>query len=177
MHSTQSVERGDMTASDLIRESFQAMLDRLTAAEEELGKLDAAAGDGDHGTGMTRGMRAAVAALEAAPLETPVPQLFMQAGSAFSDAAGGSSGALYGMMIMTIGQKIGAEPSRFSLATALAAGRDAVARLGKAKVGDKTLLDTLDPFVAAFVAQVDANADLVTGWQAALPAARWPVSP
>ncbi|MCB0188345.1 MAG: dihydroxyacetone kinase subunit L [Caldilineaceae bacterium] len=160
-----------MTASDLIRESFQAMLDRLTAAEEELGKLDAAAGDGDHGTGMTRGMRAAVAALEAAPLETPVPQLFMQAGSAFSDAAGGSSGALYGMMIMTIGQKIGAEPSRFSLATALAAGRDAVARLGKAKVGDKTLLDTLDPFVTAFAAQVDANADLVTGWQAALPAA------
>jgi len=160
-----------MTASDLVRQSFQAMLDRLTVAEEELGKLDAAAGDGDHGTGMTRGMRAAVAALEAAPTETPVPQLLLQAGSAFSDAAGGSSGALYGMMIMTIGQKIGTDPSRASLAAALAAGRDAVARLGKAKVGDKTMLDTLDPFVTTFAAQIDAGAELATGWQAALPTA------
>ena len=51
-----------MTASEIVRQIFQAMLDRLTAAEEELGKLDAAAGDGDHGTGMTRGLRAAVTA-------------------------------------------------------------------------------------------------------------------
>ncbi|MEZ4680131.1 MAG: DAK2 domain-containing protein [Caldilineaceae bacterium] len=88
-----------------------------------------------------------------------------------SDAAGGSSGALYGMMIMTIGQKIGAEPSRASLVTALAAGSDAVARLGKAKVGDKTLLDTLDPFVTAFATQIDDGAELVKAWQSALPAA------
>lgn len=160
-----------MSATEIVRQSFQAMLNRLTAAEEELGKLDAAAGDGDHGTGMTRGMRAAVAALEAAPADTPVPQLFMQAGSAFSDAAGGSSGALYGMMIMSIGQKIGTEPSRSSIATALAAGRDAVARLGKAEVGDKTILDALDPFVSTFAEQVNNGGELAASWQAALPAA------
>ena len=78
-----------MTASEIVRQIFQAMLDRLTAAEEELGKLDAAAGDGDHGTGMTRGLRAAVTALESAPVDATVPHLFMQAGSAFADAAGG----------------------------------------------------------------------------------------
>lgn len=160
-----------MTASEIVRQIFQALLDRLTAAEEELGKLDAAAGDGDHGTGMTRGMRAAVNALENAPLETPAPQLFMQAGSAFADAAGGSSGALYGMILTAIGQKIGAAPTATSVVTALTAGRDALAKLGKAKVGDKTMLDTLDPFVTALTAQVTGGAGLVASWQAALPAA------
>lgn len=160
-----------MTASEIVRQIFQAMLDRLTLAEEELGKLDAAAGDGDHGTGMTRGMRAAVTALEKAPPETPAPQLFMQAGSAFADAAGGSSGALYGMILTAIGQKIGAAPTAASVATALTAGRDALAKLGKAKVGDKTMLDTLDPFVTALTAQVTGGAGLVASWQAALPAA------
>lgn len=160
-----------MTASEIVRQIFQALLDRLTAAEEELGKLDAAAGDGDHGTGMTRGMRAAVNALENAPPETPAPQLFMQAGSAFADAAGGSSGALYGMILTAIGQKIGAAPTATSVVTALTAGRDALAKLGKAKVGDKTMLDTLDPFVTALTAQVTGGAGLVASWQAALPAA------
>lgn len=160
-----------MTASEIVRQSFQAMLDRLTLAEEELGKLDAAAGDGDHGTGMTRGLRAAVAALEAAPAETAAPQLFMQAGSAFADAAGGSSGALYGMLLTAVGQKIGAEPTAASVVTALTAGRDALAKLGKAKVGDKTILDTLDPFVNALAQSISAGARLRDGWQAALPAA------
>jgi len=160
-----------MTASALVRQIFLAMLDRLTLAEDELGKLDAAAGDGDHGTGMTRGLRAAVAALDGAPAETAVPQLFMQAGSAFADAAGGSSGALYGMILTAIGPKIGAEPTAVSVATALTAGRDALAKLGKAKVGDKTMLDTLDPFVTALTAQIAGGAGLVASWQAALPAA------
>ena len=160
-----------MTASELVRQLFQAMLDRLTAAEEELGKLDAAAGDGDHGTGMTRGMRAAVTALENAPIDTAVPHLFMQAGSAFADAAGGSSGALYGMMMSAIGQKIGAEPTAATVAAAMTASRDALAKLGKAKVGDKTMLDTLDPFVTALAAQVTAGAGLTQAWHTALPAA------
>lgn len=160
-----------MTASEIVRQIFQAMLDRLITAEEELGKLDAAAGDGDHGTGMTRGMRAAVTALESAPVDTTVPHLFMQAGSAFADAAGGSSGALYGMMMTAMGQKIGAEPTAASLVSAMTASRDALAKLGKAKVGDKTMLDTLDPFVTAFTAQVSAGAGLAQAWNAALPAA------
>ncbi len=170
-------ERGDelyviMNHIQLTRDLFHALLDTLVAHEAELGKLDAAAGDGDHGTGMTRGMRAAVAAVDDAPGDTAVPQLFVQAGSAFADKAGGSSGALYGMMLMTIGQKIGAEPTAQSLAQALAAGRDAVAKLGKAEVGDKTMLDTLDPFVNKFSQQLDDGAVLVPAWQVALDAAK-----
>ena len=160
-----------MNSTQLIRDLFHALLDTLAEHEAELGKLDAAAGDGDHGTGMTRGMRAAVEAVDDAPAEMDVPQLFMQAGSAFADKAGGSSGALYGMMLMSIGQKIGAEPTAQSLAQALAAGRDAVAKLGKAKVGDKTMLDTLDPFVNEFSQQLDGGAALVPAWQAALDVA------
>ena len=59
------------------------------------------AGDGDHGAGMVRGFKAAVAAAETDG--GSAGQLLVRAGAAFSDAAGGASGALVGTLIMTIG--------------------------------------------------------------------------
>lgn len=159
-----------VTASEVVRLWLANALALIGEHEEELGRLDAAAGDGDHGSTMVRGLRAANAAVTEA--EGSAGELLVLAGAAFSDAAGGASGALVGMWITTIGQRLGDGPYDLRvLHDALQAGTNRVARLGKAQPGDKTLLDALTPFLGVLQAQAAAGAALAEGWRAALPAA------
>ncbi|MGQ9888173.1 MAG: dihydroxyacetone kinase subunit DhaL [Aggregatilineales bacterium] len=149
---------------------LDAALAIILEKESELARLDAVAGDGDHGAGMARGFRAAVAA--AADRSGTPGQVLAQAGAAFSNAAGGASGALVGMFIMTVGNNLTSPtPDARAVYNALTAGVAALARLGKAQLGDKTMLDTLMPFVEAYGAAVEAGAGLSAAWQQALPAA------
>lgn len=160
----------DCNAHATIRAALANSLKLITEKEDELGKLDAAAGDGDHGAGMTRGLRAANDALTKIDDNAPAGMLLMQAGSAFSDAAGGASGALYGMFIMTIGKTLGAGPFETAdVHKALDAGMAAIMKLGKSKPGDKTMLDALDPFITALGEAADQP--LVEAWATALPKA------
>jgi dihydroxyacetone kinase len=164
---------------------LQRALVLFRAKEQELGRLDAAAGDGDHGTTMVRGLGAAVAAVEAQAQGTAGERL-VWAGDAFADAAGGASGALFGALLSTVGRKLlaseaclaEASPSEARVAeakevvAALGAGAAAVAKLGKAAPGDKTLLDALVPFVEELGAGVEGGMDLAGAWHAALPSAQ-----
>ena len=154
---------------------FSKSLALITTKEDELGQLDAAAGDGDHGAGMMRGLRAANGALANVGDDVPAGALLMQAGSAFSDAAGGASGALYGMFFMTVGKSLGAGPfdsgpaMTATLCAALDAGMVAICKVGKSKPGDKTMLDSLAPFIQAL--DEASTHELATAWAMALPAA------
>jgi dihydroxyacetone kinase phosphoprotein-dependent L subunit len=154
----------------IARQCFEQALEIVSVHEAELGRLDAAAGDGDHGTGMVRGFKAAVAAVQAE--EGSAGQLLVRAGNAFADAAGGASGALVGTLIMTIGQSLTMDSvDAATLHKAFEAGSNAVSKLGKAKPGDKTMLDTIDPFVRAYGEAAAGGASVTGAWQAALPAA------
>lgn len=145
--------------------------DAIVQAETELGKLDAIAGDGDHGIGMTRGFNAAFAAVEQIT-DDGADDVLVKAGTAFADAAGGASGALVGMWIMTIGNNLNTDTIDASvLHNALAAGLKAISKLGKAKPGDKTMIDTLYPFVITYREAVENGATTLDAWQRALPAA------
>ncbi len=156
-------------AAAVVRQTLTNALTIIEAHEAELGKLDAAAGDGDHGTTMVRGLKAAVGTLDNAG-ESAAGAPLTRAGMAFGDAAGGASGALYGMFLATVGQQLGDGPyDTASVAAALQSGQDVVARLGKARPGDKTMLDALAPFVDKLRAAGDAP--LAEAWQDALPAA------
>ncbi len=135
------------------------MAGAVAAIEDELGRLDSGAGDGDHGAGMVRGLTAAARA--AAVAGPSAADVLYAAALAFSDAAGGASGALWGAGLLAMSAAVrnargsdaaGSEPA-MDVATvhrALQAGRDAVMRLGGAVPGDKTMLDALTPFVTAF---------------------------
>jgi dihydroxyacetone kinase len=145
-------------------------LETIAAHEEELGRLDAAAGDGDHGATMVRGLRAAVAAANQAA--GSAGRLLAEAGAAFADASGGASGALVGALLSTTGRALGDGPyDAVAVTKALQAGLTMVMRLGKAQPGDKTLIDALQPFVDALAAQ-PTDRPLAKVWLAALPAAR-----
>lgn len=163
----------ETTDCQTARLCLQRMLAHIEADEEELGRLDAAAGDGDHGAGMVRGLRAANAALPAtADANQSAADLLVLAGDAFADAAGGASGALVGTLLLTIGRKLGDGPcTATTVHAALDAGLTGLCQMGKARPGDKTMVDTLDPFTQALGDAAAAGLALPEAWQAALPAA------
>ncbi|MFJ9823214.1 dihydroxyacetone kinase subunit DhaL [Streptomyces sp. NPDC101160] len=117
---------------------------------DRLTELDSAIGDADHGANLRRGFAAVSAALEKEPPATPGAVL-VAAGRQLISTVGGASGPLYGTLLRRTGKALGdaEQVSRGSLAEALAAGVAAVAQLGGAKVGDKTMLDALTPAAEA----------------------------
>ena len=108
-HPQPSVEEGGIAGAmgATVRAAIVAALAAVEAAEEELGRLDAAAGDGDHGAGMVRGFRAATAAI--AGFQGTARQSLRRAGTAFTDTAGGASGALVGGWLSAIGASLPAD--------------------------------------------------------------------
>jgi len=157
-------------AATVVRRWLTLALAIIGEHEEELGRLDAAAGDGDHGATMVRGLRAANAVV--AQMSDGAGRLLIEAGAAFSDASGGASGALIGALLSTVGRTLDDGPFDTPTVTkALQAGLTMVQRLGKAQPGDKTLVDALQPFVSALAAQ-PADQPLLAAWRAALPAAQ-----
>ncbi|MFP8886424.1 dihydroxyacetone kinase subunit DhaL [Streptomyces mangrovi] len=117
---------------------------------DRLTELDSAIGDADHGANMRRGLTAAVASLEEEAPSSPGAVLAL-AGRRLISTVGGASGPLYGTLLRRTGKALGAEdsvdPGR--LREALRAGVEAVAQLGSAARGDKTMLDALYPAVEA----------------------------
>jgi dihydroxyacetone kinase phosphoprotein-dependent L subunit len=160
----------NMNQSTIAAQCIDAALAIILEHEAELAQLDAVAGDGDHGAGMARGFRAAVAADRSGT----AGQVIAKAGMAFSDAAGGASGALVGMYLMTLGSNLQGEVTTAAqVHTALVKAQDALMKLGKAQRGDKTMLDTLLPFSEAFgSASSSRGATIPAAWASALDASR-----
>ncbi|MFE3742226.1 dihydroxyacetone kinase subunit DhaL [Streptomyces sp. NPDC059134] len=123
------------------------------AVEEAAGRLtelDSAIGDADHGSNLQRGFRAVTAGLEEEPPATPGAVLIL-AGRRLISTVGGASGPLYGTLLRRTGKALGdaAEVTPAQFAEALRAGVAAVAQLGGAAAGDKTMIDALEPAVEA----------------------------
>jgi dihydroxyacetone kinase-like protein len=126
------------------------------AVDREAGRLtelDAAVGDADHGENLRRGFAAVTAALDAESPGTPGAALQL-AGRRLVSTVGGASGPLYGTLLRRAGKTLGesTEVSWEEFAAALRQGVDAVAQLGGAAEGDKTMLDALLPAVSALEA-------------------------
>ncbi|PCC37971.1 D-erythrulose kinase [Brachybacterium alimentarium] len=129
-----------------------ALFERVCAREEaELGRIDAIAGDGDHGQGMAYGSKGAAAAARTALQDgAGARTLLVRAGEAWAESAGGTSGALWGGALTAAGGVFADDAgcTARTIVDALDAGIAAVLRLGGAKVGDKTMVDALVPFRA-----------------------------
>ena len=111
----------------------------------ELVRLDTAIGDGDHGTNMDRGMKAALEKLEATEGDD-IGALLKGVGMALVSKVGGAAGPLYGTLFLQFGQAAppdGMTPDDF--AACLDAAVAGVQSRGKAEPGDKTMIDALLP--------------------------------
>jgi dihydroxyacetone kinase len=152
-------------AAVVAREALIAMEQVLVSNEEHLGKLDAIAGDGDHGVGMVRGIHAAVT--EAKSNTGGVGHVMVAAGNAFGDRAGGTSGILWGIFISAIGNALGntEKVDAEKLYGALELATETLVNKSKAKLGDKTMLDTLLPFIDALDEQLGNGKNMADAWK------------
>jgi dihydroxyacetone kinase len=144
-----------------------AMRNALLLSETDLGRLDAIAGDGDHGLGMTRGCDAATfAARRALGKGGGVRTVVMAAGEAWADRAGGTSGALWGAGIRAFGEALDDQvrPTTSDLARGAGAFTDTIRRLGNAAVGDKTMIDAAVPFAASLSVAATEGCDPKVAW-------------
>lgn len=153
-----------------------AGLERIAAilrdAETELGRLDAVAGDGDHGRGMVRGSEAARTATATAA--GGPSWLLHRAGRAWATEAGGTSGVLWGAGLEAAGDALTDTADGYgtdAAARAAEAFTAAITELGGAEPGDKTIVDALLPFTAALRSGADSGAALAQAWEAAAIAA------
>jgi phosphoenolpyruvate---glycerone phosphotransferase subunit DhaL len=141
---------------------------RLIAEQRtELSELDAAIGDGDHGTNMDRGMQAVVAGLTG----DTIGDVAKQAGMTLVSTVGGASGPLYGTFFLRFAASTGAarEIDATEFAAAMRAGLDGIVARGKAEPEDKTMFDALAP--AVLTLEVGAPGGLGDALSAAADAA------
>ena len=158
-HTTAAAAALGRLAAELLGQTQNVIIEH----EEELGRLDAIAGDGDHGIGMRRGVDAAAdAGGQNAAAGASVERVLTEAGEAWSERAGGTSGALWGSAVIAAGLALGNRESyrAADAAAAVTAFTDAITELGKAQPGDKTMVDALLPFRDAFLKASDGGASL-----------------
>ncbi|MDT7647140.1 MAG: phosphoenolpyruvate---glycerone phosphotransferase subunit DhaL [Pseudonocardiales bacterium] len=138
----------------------------------QLTDLDAAIGDADHGTNMSRGMSAVLAALPD-PAQTQPAVLLKKVASTLISSVGGASGPLYGTFFLRMATATGLVDGLDGpgFAKALRAGVDGVVARGKAELGDKTMFDALSPAVAALDDALAAGSPLADALRAAAAAA------
>jgi len=144
----------------------------VRAERDHLVQLDAAIGDGDHGTNMTRGFEAVVQALDADGGSTP-GKLLSLCGRTLVSTVGGASGPLWGSALRSGGRVLGDQPSfeGAQLVEVLAAALASVKDLGTAAPGDKTMVDALEPAVETLRARLADGDSLESAIDAAAGAA------
>lgn len=154
--------------SELKKRLIGAMAETLMSHAVELTDLDRAIGDGDHGLNMKRGYEAVMADRDNLAAR-PLPDLLKTLGTHLVMTIGGASGPLYGTLFMALGKEIPAEPSLADTARAFAAAVNAVKARGKSAIGEKTMLDVLQPVADVLQAAGTAGAgnDLATRLKAA----------
>ncbi len=161
--------------SDLSAQSVSTWLKDFAEVINEqanyLTDLDRQIGDADHGSNMSRGM-SAVAALDPASF-TDASGMLKKAGMTLVSTVGGASGPLYGTFFLRLGTTFISDGklSAADLARGMKAGLDGIIARGKASPGDKTLVDTLTPAVAAAQQAADEGRSLAEALQAASKAA------
>jgi triose/dihydroxyacetone kinase / FAD-AMP lyase (cyclizing) len=140
----------------LARNALKAGLERVITAEPDITNYDTIVGDGDCGIGLKRGAEAVVKFVERAKTETASDPLTLLQGvtKAVEKSMDGTSGALYSIYLNALLSSMSSispdserQISPQDWAKVLQKGMDALAKYTPARVGDRTLIDALVPFV------------------------------
>ena len=144
----------------------------IREAEPVLTDLDSAIGDGDHGANMRRGMDAVAQKLDSLSFADLSGQLRIISTTLMS-SVGGAAGPLYGAFFLQSSHATlhKADLGLSDLTAALEAGCRGVVQLGKAAIGDKTMVDTLTAAVSSLRASCTHHEPLVDALKACRKAA------
>ena len=135
----------NLDLSDTI-EMVKQIASSIIDSEPLLTDADRNLGDGDHGLGMERGMKAVIEKIESSSFNQ-ISDVFKSAGMAMMSSMGGASGALFGTLFRDGGKALDGEETLNSegLKSFLNAANEGVKSRGGASPGDKTMIDALEP--------------------------------
>ncbi|MFK7745083.1 MAG: dihydroxyacetone kinase subunit DhaK [Roseobacter sp.] len=136
------------------RAVIETCCDLLIAAEADLNLLDAKSGDGDTGSTLSTAARALKTALDRMPL-ADLTQLFRAIGNELGQTMGGSSGVILAIFFSATGD---ACANGHPTGDALLKGLERISQVGGAQLGDRTMIDALQPALAALSNGLDAAA-------------------
>jgi len=133
-----------------VAQAIRAVASVMVEHKVELSHLDREIGDGDHGENLAKGFTAVTAKLDETVPDTPGAVLKLVASTLISKV-GGASGPLFGTAFLRAAAAVAdrTELDAEAVASALSAALGGVVARGKAEVGEATMVDALDPAVAA----------------------------
>jgi phosphoenolpyruvate---glycerone phosphotransferase subunit DhaL len=137
----------------MLRAMIVRSAERISSAADELCALDAAIGDGDHGTNMKRGFDAVLAKAQDI-VDLPTEAALAAIGRTLVMTVGGAAGPLYGSFFLAAGAAV--ERGRRlpeDIADVFGAGVEAVGARGRSRAGEKTMLDVLFPVLEVLRAE------------------------
>jgi dihydroxyacetone kinase-like protein len=138
---------------------------------EELTSLDSVVGDGDHGVNLQAGLEAALADLDAAESPT-APDVLRITGTALQESMAGTAGLLLGRFFTVASKAIADRFDAPTIATVLRSGTDEMIKRGKAQLGDRSMIDALEPAAQAAGTVSEAGGTPTEVLRAAAEAAR-----
>jgi phosphoenolpyruvate---glycerone phosphotransferase subunit DhaL len=153
--------RSTLTRAD-VQQMLLAAAGTMIGSEARLNALDAAIGDGDHGITMRLGFECIQARLAALDDAAGFDEIFTGCGRAFLGATGGAIGVIFGKCLMSAGTALRdcEEFGTRELKTMLCAMETGIQQAGKARPGDKTILDAVHAAREAADRSADAGHEL-----------------
>lgn len=133
----------------------------MSKDKDYLSQLDAAIGDADHGVNMDRGFQKVLGKLESFNGQD-IGAIFKNTGMTLISSVGGASGPLYGKFFMQMGMALKGkmELNLEDLKEGISKGLDGVKGIGKASLGDKTMVDVWIPVVESLNESVNEQETL-----------------
>jgi dihydroxyacetone kinase-like protein len=157
-----------------IQQYIQAIADVAITNEAKLNALDAAIGDGDFGSNAVRGFKSIIEYIDVFTPESSIEMDLAMCGKQLMSQIGGSSGLLMGAAFIAVATVLKGKTAftNQDIANALQNACNRISQLGKAKVGEKTMLDALTPAVVALQNTQTTNLDFKLAAQAAMQGAQ-----
>lgn len=157
----------------IVRSVVDCVIDCLCQSEDALTELDRQVGDGDLGISLARGARAVEAELADKPIDSPA-QMLDRISRAVRRSMGGTSGPLSAALFLGMSAhlaKVTSPATPSDWATAFFKGVEAVATIGGASRGDRTMMDALLPAADLLVEKIEQGANPASAMAAAAQAA------
>ena len=131
-----------------MRRALENVCDTIEREKDYLSELDGAIGDGDHGVNMAKCFREVKEKIPECQ-EKEFEGILKYVGMIVLNSVGGAMGALYGTFFLKLAQaSSGKKTLKLNdLVMMFKMAEQGLLDIGKAKVGDKTLIDTLSPAV------------------------------
>lgn len=160
---------------DEIKEVFLKICRVCEEKKDSLTEIDSKLGDGDMGISMSSGAQAIRKTIQTFPeQEKNLTKLFLSSAMAFNRAAPSTLGTLLSFGMMAIGKELKNREyiEEAEIPALVRRFADTISEKGKAKVGDKTILDALYPYADALEEVYTNTASMDKALQAAEEAAR-----